>query len=150
MTNVNVAQIIKRAVLSEKTYKQMEGGLYTFLVDKRSTKDQIAKAVENQFQVNVTRVNVFKKAAKVKRVTGTRKTTQISGGKKAAVFIKPGQKIEVLSPQKPKSKEKKESKENKPDKSASEAKGKTGLLKRFSKSRSNTSKDEKQKPEGEK
>ncbi len=59
MTNINPAQLIKKAILSEKTYKQMENGLYTFLVDKRSTKSQIATAVENQFQVNIMRVNVL-------------------------------------------------------------------------------------------
>ena len=49
--------MIKQALLSEKAYKQMEKGIYTFLVDPRITKDEIAKLIEGQFSVKVKKVN---------------------------------------------------------------------------------------------
>ncbi|MBI2327252.1 50S ribosomal protein L23 [Candidatus Curtissbacteria bacterium] len=92
--------LIKTSILSEKAYKQMENGIYTFLVDKRSTKNQIVKAVENQFAVNVIRVNVSKKSFKMKRIGRTRKQAKVGGGKKAIVYLKAGQNIAILSPSK--------------------------------------------------
>ena len=90
--------IIKKTILSEKAYRLMERGLYTFLVDERATKKQIAKAVKNQFSVDIKKVNVLSRATKTKRIAKTRKETEVGGGKKAIVYLKPGQKIAVLSP----------------------------------------------------
>lgn len=90
--------VIKKTILSEKAYKLMEKGLYTFLVDARANKKQIAKAVKNQFSVEVAKVNVLSKSTKMKRIAKTRKETEVGGGKKAIVYLKPGQKIAVLSP----------------------------------------------------
>ena len=91
-------EVIKKTILSEKAYKLMEKGLYTFLVDSRATKAQIAKAVNNQFAVEVKKVNVLNQSSKMKKIAKTRKTTEVGGGKKAIVYLKPGQKIAVLSP----------------------------------------------------
>lgn len=137
MTNINPAQLIKKAILSEKTYKQMENGLYTFLVDNRSTKSQIAKAVENQFQVNIVRVNVLKKAGKTKRITGTRKITRTAGSKKAIVYLKSGQSIEMLAP-KTKNVSKSQSikaTKSQPDKELKESKTGAGLLSKITRSK---------------
>lgn len=90
--------VIKKTILSEKAYKLMEKGLYTFLVDTRANKKQIAKAVSNQFAVEVKKVNVMTKSTKMKKIAKTKKEAQVGGGKKAIVYLKPGQKIAVLSP----------------------------------------------------
>ena len=95
---MNQSDILYKTILSEKAYKLMEGGLYTFLVDKRSSKAQIAKAVEKQFSVKVKKVNVLSKSSKMKRIAKTRKETQVGGGKKAIVYLAAGQKIAALSP----------------------------------------------------
>lgn len=92
------ADVIKRTILSEKAYKLMEKGLYTFLVDSRATKKQIAKAVSDQFAVKVKKVNVLSKFSKMKRIAKTRKVTKVGGGKKAIVYLASGQKIAALSP----------------------------------------------------
>ena len=137
MTNLNLSLLIKRAILSEKTYKQMGDGLYTFLVDRRSTKIQIAQAVEKQFQVNVVRVNVLKKPHKTIRIAKTRKTTQITGGKKATVLLKKGERIEILSPKTAKESKSKSTKAAKGRNTDQEEKpktrGKKGLLARIKK-----------------
>ena len=137
MTNLNLSLLLKRAILSEKTHKQMDQGLYTFLVDGRATKFQIAQAVEKQFQVNVLRVNVLKKPHKTIRIAKTRKTIQITGGKKATILLKKGERIEILSPKTAKESRSKSTKAakgpNTDQEEKSKTKGKKGLLARIKK-----------------
>ncbi len=90
--------ILKRAILSEKVYSQIEHGIYTFLVSASATKEDIKRAIENQFSTKVLKVHVQTIPTKTKKVTGTRKTTQVGGGKKAIVYLQKGQKIAILSP----------------------------------------------------
>jgi len=109
---MNQAQVIQKAILSEKAYKLMEKGAYTFLVDRRATKEKITKSVAGQFSVKVRKVNILKSASKRKRIGRTRKSTLVGGGKKAIVWLQSGQTIAMLSPKsKEKSKSKKKEKE---------------------------------------
>jgi len=109
---MKLKNVIKKAILSEKVYKQMEKGIYTFQVDSRATKDTVAKQVFSQFGVDVVRVNMTNIAPKSKRVAKTRKQVKTGGGKKAIVYLKPGQTIAMLMPKseakskKPKEKDK--------------------------------------------
>jgi len=102
--------ILKKAILSEKAYKLMEQGVYTFLVDSNSNKDQIASFIKNQFNVKVKKVNISLFSQKQKRIANSRKFVSVGGGKKAIVYLEAGQSIPLLSP---KSDTKKESKKNK-------------------------------------
>ena len=95
---MKLTNIIQKAILSEKAYKQMEKGIYTFLVEKHATKRSVSAAVKNQFGVDAVRVNISHARPKTKRITGTRKHTQVGGGKKAIVVLKSGQSISILSP----------------------------------------------------
>lgn len=95
MKNIDV---IKGTILSEKAYKLMEKGIYTFLVETHATKKQIAKAVGDQFAVEVQKVNVLNQSTKMKRIAKTRKQARVGGGKKAIVYLAAGQKIAALSP----------------------------------------------------
>lgn len=86
--------IVIRPVISEKSYDQIEKSKYTFAVDKRATKPQIARAVEEIFDVHVTKVNTM-------RVQGKPKKQGYSSGhraswKKAVVTLKEGDKIEFF------------------------------------------------------
>ncbi|OGD85478.1 50S ribosomal protein L23 [Candidatus Curtissbacteria bacterium RBG_13_35_7] len=112
---MNNSHLIKKAILSEKTYKQMESGLYTFLVDSKATKEEIAKVISKQFSCDVEGVRVMSKAAKTKRIIKTRKTVKTGAGKKAIVRLKKGQHIALLAAKtdKSKSKKTKSEKENK-------------------------------------
>ena len=60
--------IIKKPVLTEKTYAQMAEKKYTFEVAKNATKPEIAKAVEEAFKVKVASVNVINMKRKPKRL----------------------------------------------------------------------------------
>ncbi len=108
---MNTHHLIQKAILSEKAYKQMEKGIYTFMVVQTADKDRIAAAIKNIFGVEVNKVNVLKSFAKQKRVGKTRKTVAVGGGKKAIVYLKTGQKIDVLSPKVEKAKDSKKKKD---------------------------------------
>ncbi|MGY6171916.1 50S ribosomal protein L23 [Candidatus Mycoplasma pogonae] len=70
---MNVNEIIKKPILTEKTHQQMQEGFYTFAVDRRSNKTEIKKAVEYIFDVKVVSINIFnvpKKPKKLGRFAG--------------------------------------------------------------------------------
>ncbi len=60
--------IIISPILTEKSYEGIEGMKYTFKVDKRATKTQIKKAVEEIFGVQVAKVNTVNYDGKIKRM----------------------------------------------------------------------------------
>lgn len=59
--------IIIRPVLTEKSYDDIAVKKYTFIVDKRATKNQIKDAVQSIFGVKVKNVNTLRQIGKVKR-----------------------------------------------------------------------------------
>ena len=61
-------EIIVRPVITEKSNDEMQAGKYTFEVNKKATKVEIAKAVEKLFEVKVLNVNTMIVKGKTKRV----------------------------------------------------------------------------------
>ena len=61
-------EIIVRPVVTEKSNDELQLGKYTFEVNKKATKVQIAKAVEKLFEVKVLKVNTMNVNGKSKRV----------------------------------------------------------------------------------
>jgi len=61
-------EIIKRPVITEKTSSELAQGKYTFEVDKKATKVDIARAVEEIFGVKVLKVTTVTVRGKEKRV----------------------------------------------------------------------------------
>ncbi|MBX4209733.1 MAG: 50S ribosomal protein L23, partial [Mollicutes bacterium PWAP] len=85
---MNVNEVIKYPLLTEKTYSQMDQGIYTFVVDKRTNKVEVCKAVEAIFGVAVSRVNIQnydKKAKKLGKFEGFTNAV-----KKAIVYVSEG------------------------------------------------------------
>jgi large subunit ribosomal protein L23 len=88
--------IIIRPVVSEKSYGLLDDGVYTFVVDPRATKIEIAGAVESIFNVRVAKVNTLNRKGKRKRnrksmTYGTRPDT-----KRAIVTLAPGGRIDLF------------------------------------------------------
>ena len=110
---MNQSYVLKKAILSEKAYVLMKRGTYTFLVDARAHKEEIAKAVGLQFGVSVAKVRISKFAPKTKRIIKSRKTTVTGGGKKALITLASGQSIALLAPKSEKGKKKIKKEENK-------------------------------------
>ncbi|MBO4816400.1 MAG: 50S ribosomal protein L23 [Clostridia bacterium] len=61
-------EIIVRPIVTEKSSSGVAEGKYTFEVNKKATKVQIAKAVEKLFSVKVLNVNTITVKGKEKRV----------------------------------------------------------------------------------
>ena len=59
--------IIKKPILSEKTYAEIANKKYAFVVDKNANKVEIKKAVEEVFGVKVKSVNTVNVNGKLKR-----------------------------------------------------------------------------------
>jgi len=91
---MQILEILKRPVITEKSTAQQEKSVYTFEVAKSASKQQIKEAVEQAFNVNVVRVNVVTMPSK-ERGPGRRRS-RVSPWKKAVVTIKQGQKIEYF------------------------------------------------------
>lgn len=91
--------IIKRPALTEKSQGMQESGKYTFIVDMKANKIEIAKEVKKMYGVEVTEVNTMRQLGKRKsRSTRTRITTgKTSTFKKAIVTVAAGEVIDFYS-----------------------------------------------------
>lgn len=89
---MEMIKILKRPVISEKSFGAAENGKYIFVVDSRANKIEIASAIEKLFKVTVTDVTTVVMKGKVKRVG--RKLGKRSDFKKAYITVKEGDKIE--------------------------------------------------------
>jgi len=78
-------EVIVRPVVTEKSNDELQQGKYTFEVNKKATKVDIAKAVEKLFEVKVLKVNTMTVKGKAKRVGVHQGRT--SDWKKAIVTI---------------------------------------------------------------
>ena len=87
-------QIIRRPLVTEKTTLLREGNLYIFEVDPRANKIEIEKAVEKLFKVKVLGVrtqNILGKQKRYGRLMGKKRDW-----KKAIVTVAPGSSIEIF------------------------------------------------------
>ena len=87
-------QVIIEPVVSEKSYALMADGKYTFRVDARAHKTQVALAVEEIFGVSVTEVRTMQVRSKPKR-RGLH-SGRTRSWKKAIVKLAPGDRIELF------------------------------------------------------
>ena len=91
---MDARSILIRPVISEKSYALIAEGKYTFRVDDRAHKTQIAHAVEEIFEVRVAAVRTSKVRAKPKR-RGLH-SGRTRSWKKAIVQLAPGDRIELF------------------------------------------------------
>ena len=91
---MDARNVIVRPVVSEKSYALIAEGKYTFRVDDRAHKTQIARAVEEIFDVDVAAVRTSKVRSKAKRRNLQRGRTR--AWKKAVVQLAPGERIELF------------------------------------------------------
>ena len=88
--------ILKRPIITEKSMKLAETGLYTFEVDKNADKNLISKIVAETFNVKVLGVKVTNVKGKMKMQRSVRKSFQRAEMKKAFVQVKKGEKIAIF------------------------------------------------------
>ena len=91
---MEIYQIIKRPLVTEKTTLAKEANKYHFEVDRRANKIEIGQAVEKLFKVkvvNVRTMNMLGKKKRVGKVLGRKRDW-----KKAIVTLAPGSSIEIF------------------------------------------------------
>ena len=88
-------EIIIRPIITEHSYDMMEKGVYTFEVAKSANKIEVRKAVEEIFNVKVTKVNIINVKPKPKRVRYQIGKTRAR--KKAMVTLAEGDTIELFA-----------------------------------------------------
>jgi large subunit ribosomal protein L23 len=96
-TDLHVYEIVKRPLINEKTYQMSQVyNQYTFEVDMRANKIQIADAVMKLFDVDVMSVRTMVMPAK-RGHRGRRVYTRKLAWKKAIVTLPQGQTIEAFN-----------------------------------------------------
>ena len=65
---MNINEVIKYPILTEKTYAKMPEGVYSFAVDFRTNKSEVKKVIEHIFDVKVKKVNIQTIQKKPKKV----------------------------------------------------------------------------------
>jgi large subunit ribosomal protein L23 len=90
---MNVYQVLKRPILTEKTDHQRDNNQYIFEVDRQANKLQVKKAVETIFDVQVVAVNTMIIKTKRRRL-GRKTITTRPAWKRAVVTLAPGERIQ--------------------------------------------------------
>jgi large subunit ribosomal protein L23 len=86
--------IIKNGRITEKASAQAEQNVYTFDITDSANKTEIKKAIFTLYKVKPAKVNVLpipKKNVTLRGKPGTK-----GGGRKAVVYLKQGDKIELI------------------------------------------------------
>lgn len=96
---MNIYQVLKKPIVSEKGYAQARTGKYLFEVSPEATKEEVAKAVETVYKgTKVTKVAIMRSPAKEVRWRTPRKrpVRVLRNGKKKALITLSEGKIEFF------------------------------------------------------
>ncbi len=94
---MNVYDVIRRPITTERAMRLAEQGKYTFEVAPAANKIQIKQAVETIFKVNVVRVNTITVPGKKRRGWRRPYYSSTPKWKKAIVTLQEGQRIEFYA-----------------------------------------------------
>jgi large subunit ribosomal protein L23 len=96
---VEITEILRQGIVTEKSVKLQAMNKYTFKVALTATKIDIRRAVESLFNVNVVSVNTMRmpgKAKMIRRRGSAPRPVEPREWKKAIVTIREGQTIDAL------------------------------------------------------
>lgn len=133
---MNLAHIIKRPIITEKSMKLAKAGMYTFEVVPEVNKGQIRAAVSKFFKVDVTEVKTMNvRGLRKRKPRGKKGYYWTKSWKKAIVGLAKGQSIDLFEED---TKEDKKNKKTASGKSSTEGKAtgskkKKGLVEKVSK-----------------
>ncbi len=90
--------VLKKPIITEKmNLLQERRGQYGFIVDRKATKSEIKKAIEDFYEVEVVKINTMITSRKTRK---NRRTGQLTGKtnsvKKAIFSLKEGQSIDFF------------------------------------------------------
>ena len=88
--------LVFRPLISEKSLSLASRGWYTFAVEKRARKEEIAKIIERMYKVNVISVRTIAMHGKMRRTGKKMVGKRKEDWKKAIVLLKAGQHIDAF------------------------------------------------------
>lgn len=89
-------RILKKPYLTEKAAYGIEKGAYVFEVALDATKRDVAAMITEVYKVTPRKVNIIRRQPRLKISRARRRSGTISGMKKAIVFLKKGDKIDIV------------------------------------------------------
>jgi len=89
-------RVIKKPILTERSLQEATTGRYSFEVDLKADKRQIANAIKKAFSVDVLEIRTRILKGRRVRIRGTRLEKEGAKIKKATVRVPSGQKISVF------------------------------------------------------
>lgn len=95
-TDFNISSVIIRPRITEKAVGKSEQNVYTFVVKQNATKFQIREAVKALYNVTPVRVNTVTKKPAERMVGSRNRTKHVAGMKKAYVYLKKGDTINLV------------------------------------------------------
>lgn len=96
---MEITEILRHGVVTEKTVKLQEMNKYTFKVALEANKIEVRRAVEELFKVKVVSVNIIRmpgKAKMIRRKGSAPRPVEAREWKKAIVTLKEGYTIDAL------------------------------------------------------
>ncbi|HWB34354.1 MAG TPA: 50S ribosomal protein L23 [Candidatus Paceibacterota bacterium] len=93
--NKHAAHILTSPRITEKGAYLAEKGVYVFNVAKTANTREIAEAIESIYKVTPRQVRVVAIPRKSVQTRGTNRWGKTAGGKKAYVYLKSGDTIEI-------------------------------------------------------
>ena len=94
-TKANLAHILKHARITEKATMHVDIGSYVFNVSDTATKREVSQAIKALYNVTPRMVRVVSIPSKTKRNMRTGRIGMKQGGKKAYVFLRKGDTINL-------------------------------------------------------
>ena len=88
--------VIIKPIISEKSLKVAAMGKYTFLVNQKANKTEIKKAIEDVFEVKVTKIMTNTTKGSTTKNTKTGRKVTVFANKKAIVKLQKGQSIAIF------------------------------------------------------
>lgn len=93
--NTHAGKILINPRITEKGALLAEQGCYVFNVAPAANKQQVVEAVRTTFKVTPRKVTMVMVPRKLVMTRGSNRKGQTAGGKKAYVYLKKGDKIEL-------------------------------------------------------
>jgi len=94
--SADLSGVLVKPRITEKATDSTARGVYVFEVTEEATKPQIAEAVWQIYKVRPAKIRIARFPHKVVRNARTGKYGVKSGGRKAYVYLKPGESISIM------------------------------------------------------
>ncbi len=95
-TDINLSSVLVNPRITEKAVRQNDNNVYTFVVRRDATKYTVADAVKALFKVTPVKVNIVNKSPRQFMSGGKGRTVSEKGMKKAYVYLKKGDRIDIV------------------------------------------------------